>query len=130
MLVVNLSLGIIGQATTVVNEQNTALAMKSGTLPVFATPAMVALMEEASCEAIADYLEEGEGTVGIKMNVDHIAPTGLNDTVIATATLIQIEGRKLIFSVEAIDNQKIIGKGIHERFIINNEKFMQKLKSK
>lgn len=130
MLVVNLSLGIIGQATTVVNEQNTALAMKSGTLPVFATPAMVALMEEASCEAIANYLEEGEGTVGIKMNVDHIAPTGLNDTVIATATLTQIEGRKLIFSVEAIDNQKIIGKGIHERFIINNEKFMQKLKSK
>lgn len=130
MLVVNLSLGIIGQATTVVNEQNTALAMKSGTLPVFATPAMVALMEEASCEAIANYLEEGEGTVGIKMNVDHIAPTGLNDTVIATATLTQIEGRKLIFSVEAIDNQKIIGKGIHERFIINNEKFMQKLQSK
>lgn len=130
MLVVNLSLGIIGQATTIVNEQNTALAMKSGTLPVFATPAMVALMEEASCEAIANYLEEGEGTVGIKMNVDHIAPTGLNDTVRATATLTQIEGRKLIFSVEAIDNQKIIGKGIHERFIINNEKFMQKLKSK
>lgn len=130
MLVVNLSLGIIGQATTVVNEQNTAIAMKSGTLPVFATPAMVALMEEASCEVIANYLEEGEGTVGIKMNVDHIAPTGLNDTVIATATLTQIEGRKLIFSVEVRDNQKIIGKGIHERFIINNEKFMQKLKSK
>lgn len=130
MLVVNLSLGIIGQATTVVNEQNTAIAMKSGTLPVFATPAMVALMEEASCEVIANYLEEGEGTVGIKMNVDHIAPTGLNDTVRATATLTQIEGRKLIFSVEVRDNQKIIGKGIHERFIINNEKFMQKLKSK
>lgn len=127
MVVLNLSLGIIGQAITVVNEQNTALAMKSGTLSVFATPAMVALMEEASCKAIANYLEEGEGTVGIKMNVDHVAPTALNDTVIATATLIQIEGRKLIFSVEARDNQKVIGKGIHERFIINNEKFMQNL---
>lgn len=68
--------------------------MKSGALPVFATPAMVALMEEAACKAIEKCLENDEGTVGIKMNVEHIAPTALNDVVVAKATLIKIEGRK------------------------------------
>ena len=104
--------------------------MKSGALPVFATPAMVALMEEAACKAIEKCLENDEGTVGIKMNVEHIAPTALNDVVVAKATLIKIEGRKLIFEVEASDTHKIIGKGMHERFIIDNKKFMKKLENK
>ena len=114
-------------STSKVVEKNTAKIMKSGTLSVFATPAMVALMEEASCMALKDYLEEGEGTVGIKLDISHIAPTALDDVVIAIATLDKIEGRKLTFIVEAKDTHKVIGKGIHERFIINNEKFMNKL---
>ncbi len=122
-----LKTGIKGQAQIKVVKENTAKIMKSGTLPVFATPAMVALMEEASCMALKDYLEEGEGTVGIKLDISHIAPTALDDVVIAIATLDKIEGRKLTFIVEAKDTHKVIGKGIHERFIINNEKFMNKL---
>ena len=124
---VNFKTGIKGQAQVKVIEENTAKIMKSGALPVFATPAMVALMEEASCMALKDYLEEGEGTVGIKLDISHIAPTALDDVVIAIATLDKIEGRKLTFIVEAKDTHKVIGKGIHERFIINNEKFMNKL---
>lgn len=88
---------------------------------------MVALMEEAACNAVKNYLEDGEGTVGIKLEISHIAPTALEDIVTATAILEKVEGRKLIFNVEAKDTHKIIGKGIHERFIINNEKFMSKL---
>lgn len=129
-IMLDLKTGIMGQAKVKVSENNTAKMMKSGALPVFATPAMVALMEEAACTTIKDYLEEGEGSVGIKLDIAHIAPTAVDDVVIATATLDKIEGRKLIFTVEAKDTQKIIGKGIHERFIINNEKFMSKLQKK
>ena len=86
-----LKTGIKGQAQVKVVEENTAKIMKSGALPVFATPAMVALMEEASCMALKDYLEEGEGTVGIKLDISHIAPTALDDVVTATATLDKID---------------------------------------
>ncbi len=122
-----LKVGTKATAKTIVSDKNTAQAMKSGSLPVFATPAMVALMEEASCLTIKDYLEIGEGTVGIALNIEHVAPTALNDTVTATATLSQIDGRKLVFTVEVHDTHKLIGKGTHERFLINNEKFMSKL---
>ena len=110
-----LKTGIIGTAKTIVNEQNTAKAMKSGALDVFATPCMCALMEE------------GCGTVGISLNITHDRPSAIGDEIVATATLIEIEGRKLTFEVQAKDDDKIIGKGTHERFIINNEKFMAKL---
>lgn len=126
----DLSTGLIGKAEVVVSEQNIAKTMKSGALEVFATPAMVALMEEAACSAVKDYLSDEEGTVGISLNISHVAPTAMNDKVIAVAKLVNIDGRKLVFEVEANDSQKLIGKGIHERFIINNEKFMNKLLKK
>jgi len=127
MMIKELKTGIIGVAKTIVNEQNTAKAMKSGALDVFATPCMCALMEEASCSCINAYLDEGCGTVGISLNITHDRPSAISDEIVATATLIKIEGRKLTFEVQAKDNDKIIGKGTHERFIINNEKFMAKL---
>lgn len=123
-----LKIGIIGTAKTIVNEQNTAKAMKSGALDVFATPCMCALMEEAACSCVNAYLDEGCGTVGISLNITHDRPSAIGDEIVATAILIKIEGRKLTFKVQAKDNDKIIGKGTHERFIINNEKFMAKLK--
>lgn len=123
-----LKIGIIGTAKTIVNEQNTAKAMKSGALDVFATPCMCALMEEAACSCVNAYLDEGCGTVGISLNITHDRPSAIGDEIVATAILIKIEGRKLTFEVQAKDNDKIIGKGTHERFIINNEKFMAKLK--
>ena len=124
----DLSIGMIGTATTVVDENNTAKKMKSGSLAVFATPCMVALMEEASCSAVASSLDEKMGTVGISLNISHDAPSGLGTTITATSELIAIDNRKLTFKVIAKDSaDKIIGKGTHERFIINNEKFMSKL---
>lgn len=118
---------LIGTATVKVTEANTAATMKSGSLTVFATPAMCALMEEAACAAVNTHLEVDSGTVGISLNITHDRATALNDTVTATATLTKIDGRKLTFSVKAKDSKGIIGKGTHERFIINNEKFMSKV---
>lgn len=123
-----LKAGLVGAATVVVTEKNIAKTMKSGALEVFATPAMCALMEEAACAAVSDAMEEGNGTVGISLSISHDRATAMGDTVAATATLIAVEGRKLVFTVEAKDSKGVIGKGKHERFIINNEKFMSKLK--
>ena len=122
-----MKIGAVGRAETVVNEYNTAKAMKSGALDVFATPCMCALMEEAACNAVRDYLDEGMGTVGISLNITHDKPSAPGSKIAATATLTAVEGRKLVFSVQAQENDKIIGKGTHERFIINNAKFMAKL---
>lgn len=121
-----LTVGLIGTATTLVNEHNTAKAMLSGSLPVFATPAMVALMEEASCNAINEGLDEGTTSVGISLNITHDAPTPLEREIVATATLTAIEGRKLTFELEVADEKGIIGKGTHQRFIVNSEKFLAK----
>ncbi len=88
---------LIGTATVKVTEANTAATMKSGSLTVFATPAMCALMEEAACAAVNTHLEVDSGTVGISLNITHDRATALNDTVTATATLTKIDGRKLTF---------------------------------
>lgn len=123
-----LKAGLVGTATVTVTENNIAKTMKSGALEVFATPAMCALMEEAACAAVNDSMEPGNGTVGISLSISHDRATAMGDTVTATATLTSVEGRKLVFAVEAKDSKGVIGKGNHERFIINNEKFMSKLK--
>ncbi len=123
----NLPLGLTGSASTTVTAANTAAAMKSGSLPVFATPAMCALMEEAACAAVNAHLAVGSGTVGISLNITHDRATALNETVRATAVLAAVDGRKLTFAIEAQDSKGVIGKGTHERFIIDNEKFMAKV---
>lgn len=124
----DLQVGSIGLASTIVSQANIAKTMKSGSLEVFATPAMCALMEEAACAAVNPYMEEGSGTVGISLSISHDRASALGDQVTAKATLTAIDGRKLTFSVEAEDSKGTIGKGTHERFIINNDKFMSKLK--
>ena len=120
----------IGQsaiATITVTESNIAKTMKSGSLEVFATPAMCALMEEAAQAAVQPHLEEGEGTVGISLSISHDAPSPMGSTITAKATVTAVEGRKITFNIEASDGVGIIGKGTHERFVINNEKFMTKV---
>lgn len=119
--------GLTGTAETVVRETNTALAMGSGSLHVFATPSMVALMEQAACNAVAACLDEESTSVGTLVNITHDAATALGKKVTATATLVEVQGRKLVFEVTAADEDKQIGKGTHERFIVNKEKFMAKL---
>lgn len=120
--------GLTGTAATIVRETNTALAMGSGSLLVFATPSMIALMEQAACNAVAACIDDESSSVGTLINITHDAATGMGKKVTATATLKEVQGRKLIFEVTAADEDKQIGKGTHERFIINKEKFMAKLK--
>ncbi len=121
----------IGTGKTVsvkVSKDNCASAMGSGALDVFATPAMVALMEKAACEVVKDFLQEGESTVGTCLDISHVKATPVGETVEATATLVEVDGRRLVFDVIAKDSVAVIGTGKHERFVINVEKFLSKLK--
>lgn len=123
-------IGAAGQAEVAVNGSNTAKAMGSGSLEVFATPAMIALMEKAATEAIKESIPEDSSTVGTLINVKHLAATPVGMTVTARATLTEIDGKRLVFSVEAFDGEDKIGEGLHERFAINIEKFTGRTNSK
>lgn len=114
----------------VVKPENLAMAMGSGDLPVLATPAMVAFMENAALSAVEDQLLEGNTTVGAMIQTTHLKPTALGDTVLVTATLLEVEGRKLTFSVVASDSQGKIGEGTHIRYVVDRNKFMEKLTSR
>ena len=114
----------------IVTDNNTALSVGSGSLAVYATPAMLALIEKAACEALNGILDEAETTVGTLLNVKHIAATPVGMKVSATADLIERDGRRLVFKVEANDECGKIGEGIHERFIVNSEKFISKTYTK
>ena len=122
--------GLTGRAQTTVVDSNTAAAMGSGLLPVFATPAMIALMEQAAVNACQAVLDEGCGTVGTHLDVSHDAASPLGAVIQAEATLIAVDGRKLTFSVQAFDNAGKIGSGTHERFIITNDRFLTKAQSR
>lgn len=125
-----LEVGIKGNQEVKVSEANTALAMGSGTLKVFATPSMIALMEKTAWESVAAHLEEGSGTVGTQLNISHLSATPLGMTVRCESELIEVDGRKLVFKVSAYDDAGLIGEGSHERFIVKNEKFQAKADSK
>jgi len=116
--------GIKGSVEALVTPDNTAEKMGSGDCPVFATPSMVALMEAAACRSVATYLNEGETTVGVSLNIRHNAATAIGKTVRAESELIQVDGRKLVFKVTAFDEAGEIGEGEHARAIVNREKFL------
>ncbi len=118
--------GIKYEVTTKVTENNTAASAKSGSLQVFSTPFMVALMEQAAAELCQQYADEGMTTVGTALDIKHLAATYLGVEVRAVATVTGFDGRKATFEVEAYDNAGLIGKGTHERFFINIDKFMKK----
>lgn len=120
--------GLSARSDTTVSEQNTAATMGSGDLPVFATPAMVALMEHAAMTAVAAHLPEGSTTVGAEMNVTHIKPSALGTAISATAVLTAVEGRKLVFNVGARDAEGVIGEGVHIRYVVDRERFMARLR--
>lgn len=125
-----IKVGITGETKDVVNESNIAKTLRSGELKVYATPAMVALMEEAAYKSIQDELEEGKGSVGILMNIKHLTSTPISMEVIAKSELIEIDRKRMVFKVEAFDERGKIGEGIHERFIIDNEEFQNKTDNK
>ena len=126
----SLTVGSKGKAETVVTDQNTAKAVGSGLVPVFATPYMIALMENAAVNAVQAQLEEGQGTVGTKLDVTHDAATPIGLKVWAEAELTNLEGKKLTFAVKAFDEAGPIGGGTHERFIITVDRFLAKAEAK
>ena len=122
--------GITGRQTITVTEDKTAAVMGSGELAVFATPAMIALMENTASKSVADALEPGQGTVGTLIDVKHVAATPVGMEVTCETKLVEVDRKRLIFEIKAYDAAGGIGEGVHERFIIDNEKFMAKAEAK
>lgn len=120
-------IGKSANAKTTVSETNTAKAVGSGDLDVFSTPMMIALMEEAACNALAEALKPGQSSVGTQISVEHTAASALGTEITATATITSVEGQKVTFDLQASDSNQEIGKGTHSRFIIDKERFLSKL---
>lgn len=125
-----LDVGVKGSSTVIVDEGNTALAIGSGTLRVFATPAMIALVESTASRSVAPFLDEGSSTVGTHLDVAHTSATPVGMEVVCETELIEVDRRRLVFSVVVRDAAGEIGGGTHERFIVDNAKFMSKAESK
>ncbi len=116
--------------STTVTDDKLACNVGCGLARVFATPAMIALMEGAASECAQDELEEGMSSVGTIINAKHIAATPIGMKVSATATITEVDGRRIVFEITASDEVEVIGTAIHERFIVNSEKFLNKVESK
>ena len=121
-----ITVGMKGEVSTLVEREDTAKEVGSGSLLVYATPCMVALMEGAACEAIASGLSDTETSVGTGLNISHIAATPVGMEVRAEAEVTAVEGRMITFSVTAFDESGPIGTGTHTRAVINAQKFLEK----
>ena len=124
------SVGMKGRAEAVVTQDNAAVTAGSGTLPVFATPWMCALMEKASWTAVAPGLEPGESTVGTWLNITHDSATPLGLKVWAESQVTAVDGRRIEFQVTAYDERGLIGQGTHERFVVADDRFLAKAQRK
>ena len=122
-----LTTGIKGNLETTVTEEKTAKVVGSGELPVYATPMLIALAEETAWKSVAGELEAGQGTVGTRMDIAHNAPSAVGEKVRCETELTEVDGRRLVFDVKVFSEIGEVARGTHERFIINNEKFMSKL---
>ena len=125
-----ITVGMKIRVEEVVTEQNTAICAGSGTLPVFATPFMCALMEKAAWMAIAPALNEGDSSVGTKLNISHLSATPVGLKVWAESEVTAVDGKRIEFKVTAGDETGLIGEGTHERFIVTNERFLAKAAKK
>ena len=123
-------IGTRGRAESVVTEERTAQAAGSGSLPVYATPMMVALIEEAAWKSIQGMLDEGQGSVGTRMEVDHLSATPLGMKVWAETEVTAVDRRAVTFSVKAYDEAGLIGQGTHQRFVVDNDRFLGKCRKK
>lgn len=121
-----LETGIRGEQLLTVNNINTADTYGSGELRVFATPAMIALMEYTASQSVAPELETNYSTVGTLVNVKHIAATPIGMNITCVSELVEIDRKRLVFNVKAYDDCGLIGEGIHERFIIEKDQFLEK----
>ncbi len=123
-------IGMKGEAFTDVTREDTALEVGSGSLLVYATPCMVAMMEGAACEAIAEALGENQTTVGTMLNIEHISATPVGMEVRAEAEVTAVNGKVITFAVKAFDEAGEIGHGTHTRVIVNTQKFLDKTYAK
>jgi len=125
-----LSIGLNAEITLIVTEADTAAKWGSGLVPVFGTPSLVGLMEAAAVKALDGHLPEGQTTVGGHIDVRHLAATPVGMQVRARAELTSIDGKKLTFHIEAWDETEKIGEALHERFVIDTEKFVNRTQMK
>ena len=125
-----ISVGLKGEVSTVVEREDTALEVGSGSLLVYATPCMVAMMEGAACEAIADCLPDNKTTVGTELNISHQSATPVGLEVRAEAEVTSVEGNTITFRVAAFDEAGKIGEGTHKRAVITSQRFLDKTYSK
>ena len=125
-----ITVGLKGEVTTLVEREDTAREVGSGDLLVYATPCMVALMEGAACEAIAEALGDSQTTVGTALNIEHISATPVGLEVRAEATVTEVSGKVITFEVRAFDEAGEIGHGTHKRVIVNSQKFLEKAYNK
>ena len=123
-------IGMKGEVSTLAEREDTALEVGSGSLLVYATPCMVALMEGAACDAITEGLEEGETTVGIELNIKHVAATPVGMEVRAEAEVTAVEGKIITFALRAYDEAGLIGEGSHKRALVNSQRFLDKTYAK
>lgn len=122
--------GLMAEVRATVTEEMTAVYMRSGSVQVYATPSMIALMEEAAVEAIDGLLMEGTASVGIHVDVEHVSATGIGEEVRAQAEVVDVDGKRVTFNVRAWDEHDLIGEGTHIRYVIDVERFMQRLEDK
>ncbi|MEA4869090.1 MAG: thioesterase family protein [Christensenella sp.] len=125
-----LSSGVRGTREAIVSNANTAKALGSGGLAVYATPAMIADLEYCAAASVQPFLPEGSSTVGTRIDIKHLAATPVGMTIRCETELIEIDRRRLVFSCRAYDGAGLIGEGTQERFIVDNAKFMEKVLQK
>ncbi len=125
-----ITVGMKGEVTTLVEKEDTALEVGSGSLLVYATPCMVALMEGAACEAIAEALPEEKTSVGIALNISHLAATPVGMEVRAEAQVTEVDGNTITFQLTAYDEAGKIGEGTHKRAVITAQRFLDKVYAK
>jgi predicted thioesterase len=119
--------GLCHSETLVVEHKDTAAVYGSGALEVFATPAMIALMEKTCLEGVAGKIGDGNTTVGIAVNIKHLKASPVGALIRCDAKLVEIDRKRLVFEVRCFENDVLIGEGTHERFVVDSEKFMGKL---
>ncbi len=130
MISMEITVGMTGSVSTLVEREDTAYEVGSGSLLVYATPCMVALMEGAACEAIASALPEDKTSVGTELNISHLAATPVGLEVRAEAEVTEVEGNAITFKVTAYDETGKIGEGTHKRFVVTAQRFLDKTYSK
>ncbi len=125
-----MNIGIKGTQELIVSKKDSANFIGSGNLEVFATPALIALVEKTAWTSVAPFLIDEESTVGTKVNIKHISSTPLGMKVTCNTELIEIDRKRLVFSVKVFDEKGLIAEGIHERFVVNGVKFYSKTQEK